>query len=236
MTLLGASVVLFIKKPNKNFITLTLGVSGGIMIAASFFSLITPAINILNTLNRNTYVETSLGFLTGSFLIIICDIIMDKKLKIKKENKESILLVSAVSLHNFPEGLVVGVAFGSLAFNNDLLLIDAILIAFGIGIQNIPEGVSTSIPLRKAGYSKGKSFMLGQLSGVIEIIAGIIGALFVSITNNLLPFLLSFSAGAMISVTASELIPESFKENKILASIGLSIGFAVMMFLDLSLS
>lgn len=224
------------KKINQKALDLILGLCSGIMIAAAFFSLLNPAISLLEKLNRPKYIETTLGFLFGAFVIIICDYLMDKKLTISNDNKKSILLVSSVTLHNFPEGLVIGVAFGSLALNSNLDLIDAILIAIGIGIQNLPEGACTALPLRKAGHSRFKSFLLGQASGIVEIIAGVIGALFVIIVENSLPFLLSFSAGAMIAVSASELIPDAFKNNKILACIGLSAGFAVMMFLDIALS
>lgn len=236
LTLIGAASVFFIKKINNKLLDYILGLSSGIMIAASFFSLLLPAINLLTKLNRLEYIETSIGFAGGCLLIILSDIILGRKKALNEDNKKSILLVSAVTLHNFPEGLVIGVAFGSLALNSNLILIDAILIAVGIGIQNLPEGACTALPLRKAGYTRKKAFVLGQASGLVEIIAGLIGAIFVITIENSLPFFLSFSAGAMILVCASELIPDAFKNNKKLASIGLASGFIIMMFLDIALS
>lgn len=234
---IGASLVFFIKTINQKVLSFLLSFSSGVMIAAAFFSLLNPAIDLLIKLNKPIYLSTTLGFITGSFLIIFSDILMEHKLKISSENKKQILLVSSITLHNIPEGLAVGVAFGSLAlYPNELSLTGAILIALGIGIQNFPEGASTSLALAAKGVKKTKSFFIGQASGIIEIIAGILGVLFVSFIESLLPFLLSFSAGAMIAVCSSELIPDSFKENKILASIGLTIGFVIMMFLDITLS
>lgn len=234
---LGSSLVFFIKTINNKVLSFLLSFSSGVMIAAAFFSLLNPAIDLLVKLQKPVFISTTIGFTFGSLLIILSDILMEHKLKISSENKKQILLVTSITLHNIPEGLAVGVAFGCLAlYPNELTITGAILIALGIGIQNFPEGASTSLALRAKGKSKFKSFIIGQASGIVEIIAGIIGAIFVSIIENMLPFLLSFSAGAMIAVCSSELIPDSFKENKILASLGLTIGFVIMMFLDITLS
>ncbi len=213
-----------------------MGMAAGIMIAASFWSLLAPAISLCASLNRPAYLETSLGFIFGGGFIIVSDIILSKKSKVKDKHKKTLLITSAVTLHNIPEGMAIGVAFGSVALNiPEASIFSAIFLAIGIGIQNFPEGLCVALPLRKHGFSKSKAFFIGQASGIVEPISGVIGALFAMKVQNIMPFLLSFSAGAMISVVASELIPDSFKDNKNLASIGLLLGFAIMMILDVAL-
>ena len=153
------------------------------------------------------------------------------------KNKESVLISSAMTLHNIPEGMAVGVAFGTIGLGLEgATLISAVLLAIGIGIQNFPEGVCASIPLHQGGMSKKRAFIYGQLSGIVEPIFGLLGIIFALTVQNILPTLLSFSAGAMIAVVAMELIPESFKDNKLIAAFGLIIGFAIMMLLDVALS
>lgn len=214
-----------------------MGFAAGVMIAASFWSLLSPAIELTQELGRAGYVETSLGFFCGGFFIIISDILLNHKTKIDNKAKRTILLTSSVTLHNIPEGMAVGVAFGTLALGiPGINLTAAILLALGIGIQNFPEGVCISMPLRGDGMSRKKAFFLGQASGIVEPIAGVLGVYFALTVQNILPFLLSFSAGAMIAVVCSELIPDSFKDNKTIASLGVLLGFIVMMVLDVSLS
>ena len=236
ITALGASLVFFFKNVNKKLLDIMLGFSSGIMIAASFWSLLNPAIELAQQIGKTPYIEPAIGFLLGGLLIIVSDIILEKKAKIQSKNKQSFLLVFAVTLHNVPEGMAIGVAFGLLNANiPGVTLISAILLAIGIGLQNFPEGACVSMPLLASGKSRTKAFVIGQASGLVEPIAGIIGALFAIAVQNALPFLLSFSAGAMIAIVCSELIPDAFKDNKTFASIGVLTGFIIMMVLDVAL-
>lgn len=236
ITALGASFVLFFKKVNYKVLDFMMGLAGGIMIAASFWSLIMPAINLCEQLGKIKYLTPAIGFLCGGLFIILSDVILNKFVALEEGKKKSILLTSAVILHNIPEGMAIGVGFGTLFLGiSDMTLIGAILLAFGIGIQNFPEGTCVAMPLRSNGVSKGKSFIIGALSAIVEPIFGIIAVLFSIRVQNMLPFLLTFSAGAMIAVVCSELIPDAFKDNKVLASFGIIFGFIVMMVLDVAL-
>ena len=227
VTALGAAVVLFFKNINKRLLDGMLGFGAGVMIAASFWSLLNPA----------------LGFLAGGLFVVLSEKLMDhfyfnqwRDAEGKNSLKRSLLLVSAVTIHNIPEGLAVGVAFGGVVAGIEgATLISAILLAIGIGLQNFPEGAAVSLPLRREGYSRWKSFLSGQASGLVEPVAGVIGALAAISVRSLLPFLLAFAAGAMISVVSSELIPESARDNKNLAAIGVILGFMVMMVMDVAL-
>ncbi len=236
ITILGSSLVFFFKSFNKKILDIMMGFAAGVMIAASFWSLLAPAISLLEQLNRPKYLETSLGFIVGGAFIILSDIFLSRKLKVEENKKKTLLITSAVTLHNIPEGMAVGVAFGSLALNiPEVSLISACLLAVGIGLQNFPEGLCVSLPLRGNGMSRKKAFFYGQMSGIVEPVFGVIAACCALLIQNIMPFLLSFSAGAMIAVVTSELIPDSFKDNKLLASIGLLLGFSVMMVLDVAL-
>lgn len=236
ITILGASIVFLFKNFNQKILDIMMGFAGGVMIAASFWSLLAPAISLLEQLNRPKYLETSIGFVLGGSFILLSDIFLSKKIKVEENKKKTLLITSAVTLHNIPEGMAVGVAFGSLSLNiPEVSLIGASLLALGIGLQNFPEGLCVSLPLRKSGMSRKKAFFYGQMSGIVEPIFGVIAAIGAMFIQNIMPFLLSFSAGAMIAVVTSELIPDSFKDNKLLASIGLLLGFSVMMILDVAL-
>lgn len=242
MTLLGSSIVFFFKKVNKNVLDAMLSFAAGVMIAASFWSLIAPGIELAENLNKNVVLIAVTGFMSGGIMLFLGDKICDKIMKIyKKEHKDrfkrSLLLITSITLHNIPEGLAVGVSFGTLMYNCDKsLLISALIFAFGIGIQNFPEGSAVSLPLRREGYGLGKSFFYGQLSGFVEPISGVIGALLVYKIKNILPFFLCFAAGAMIYVVVEELIPESQNnKSKKLMSLFLLVGFSVMMALDVAL-
>lgn len=236
ITILGASIVFLFKNFNQKILDIMMGFAGGVMIAASFWSLLAPAISLLEQLNRPKYLETSIGFVLGGSFILLSDIFLSKKIKVEENKKKILLITSAVTLHNIPEGMAVGVAFGSLSLNiPEVSLIGACLLALGIGLQNFPEGLCVSLPLRKSGMSRKKAFFYGQMSGIVEPIFGVIAAIGAMFIQNIMPFLLSFSAGAMIAVVTSELIPDSFKDNKLLASIGLLLGFSVMMILDVAL-
>ncbi|MEG0894180.1 MAG: ZIP family metal transporter [Oscillospiraceae bacterium] len=245
ITALGAGVVFFFKKANKLVMDLMLGFGAGVMIAASFWSLLSPAITLCEELGKNSWLSPAIGFISGALFIVLADIIFSKLsftdiIKNKAHNKESfrrsLLLTVAVTLHNIPEGMAVGVAFGcaSLGIPN-CDLISAILLAVGIGLQNFPEGVSVALPLRAEGLSTKKSFFYGQLSGFVEPIAGVLGVIAAIAIRSILPFMLSFSAGAMVAVVSSELIPEAAKQHKKLTTLGVSIGFMIMMVLDVAL-
>jgi len=216
------------------------------MIAASYWSLLAPAIEMSEGGRLPAWVPATVGFLMGGFFLWIIDKILPHlHLGFPREDAEgiktswhrSVLLVLAITLHNIPEGLAVGVAFGALA--SDLpatSLAGAVALALGIGIQNFPEGTAVSVPLRREGFTRLKSFWYGQLSGVVEPIAGVLGAVAVILIKPLLPYALAFAAGAMIYVVVEELIPESqLAKNTDIATMGAMVGFAVMMALDVAL-
>lgn len=229
LTSLGASCVFLFKNINKNYMDSLLSVSAGIMLSSSFFSLINPSIDYSIELNLIPWMVSSLGLLFGSLLLLL----IDKTYKLKSKKKNNLLL--SITLHNIPEGMAIGVAFGSIAFSSNTL-IGAISLAIGIGIQNFPEGSAISFPLFRDGYSKFKSFIIGSLSAIVEPISSVLGALLVMKVKFILPFLLSFASGAMLYVIATELIPESMSnEKKELMALYFVIGFIIMMILDISL-
>jgi len=242
VTALGAAIVIFFKKVNKNIMDAMLGFAAGVMIAASFWSLLSPAITLADSLKMVSWLVVLIGFLSGGLLLFIGDKLFDhisntRKRETNSKIKRSLMLIFSITLHNIPEGLAVGVAFGSLAYNlADASLLSACLLALGIGLQNFPEGSAVSIPLRREGFSRKKAFFFGQLSGIVEPIAGVIGAILAIKIRYLLPFLLSFAAGAMIYVVVEELIPESqTNKKKDLMALFTLIGFSVMMILDVTL-
>ncbi len=241
VTALGALSVCFFKKVDKKVLNTILGFSAGVMIAASFWSLLAPSIDLSIELGYIGWVLPTLGFAVGALFVLLSDQFLDKAMKNKRgisnaeSLKRSILLVLAITIHNIPEGMCIGVAFGGLAKEvAGLTLVGSIMLAVGIGIQNFPEGAAVALPLRKEGYSRFKSFMIGQASALVEPIAAVIGVALVLTVRSILPFLLSFAAGAMIAVVARELLPESVKENKNLATLGLIGGFVLMMVLDVA--
>ena len=247
LTALGASMVFFFKTINKKVLNSMLGFAAGVMIAASFWSLLMPAIEMTEAKGEVAWIPATVGFLFGgAFLFGIDKILphlhlgqsMDHAEGIKTSWQRSVLLVLAITLHNIPEGLAVGVAFGALYSSVDAgALAGAITLAIGIGLQNFPEGAAVSIPLRREGLSRLKAFNYGQLSGIVEPIAGVFGALLVLKITPLLPYALAFAAGAMIFVVVEELIPESQMGNETdLSTVGAMIGFATMMVLDVGLS
>lgn len=246
VTAAGSSMVFFFKSINKKILNSMLGFAAGVMIAASFWSLLKPAIEMAEESGSIPWLPAVVGFLSGGAFLFLVDKILphlhmglstDKAEGIKTSWQRSILLVLAITLHNIPEGLAVGVAFGALANNPDAgMLAGAIALAIGIGLQNFPEGAAVSIPLRREGFSRLKAFNYGQLSGIVEPIAGVIGAYLVLSITPLLPYALSFAAGAMIFVVVEELIPESQTGNETdLSTIGAMLGFATMMLLDVAL-
>lgn len=246
VTALGASMVFFFKTINQKILNSMLGFAAGVMIAASFWSLLKPAIEMAEASGTVPWVPAVVGFLSGGAFLFIVDKILphlhlglsvDKAEGIKTTWQRSVLLVLAITLHNIPEGLAVGVAFGALAINPDPgMLAGAVALAFGIGLQNFPEGAAVSIPLRREGFSRLKAFNYGQMSGIVEPIAGVLGAYLVLTVTPILPYALSFAAGAMIFVVVEELIPESQTGNETdLSTIGAMFGFATMMLLDVAL-
>lgn len=243
ITSLGAAIVFLFKKINNTVLDAMLALSAGVMLAASFWSLLNPAVNQAESLNMIPWLVISLGFVAGSLILIIGDIIFEKILSKKNSNnvlgkKRSLMLIFSITLHNIPEGLAIGVAFGSIALGVEgASLLSAFMLALGIGIQNFPEGTAVSLPLRREGLSRTKSFIYGIMSGIVEPISGILGCVLVIYVRNILPFFLAFAAGAMIYVVVSELIPESQKNSKKkLMSVFSIIGFTVMMILDVALS
>ncbi|MBF25243.1 MAG: ZIP family metal transporter [Flavobacteriales bacterium] len=253
LTAVGASLVFFFKSTNRKTLDMCLGFTGGVMIAASFWSLLSPAISAvevqrdLGITNLPIWFAPAIGFLLGAMFLYFLDKniphlhLFEKVEKAegpKTDLKKTELLVLAIALHNIPEGLAVGVAFGALAHGMDIgiELGSAIALAIGMGIQNAPEGFAVSMPLRRHGLSKFKSWQWGQLSAIVEPIFAMIGAAIVMSVYPILPYALAFSAGAMIFIVVEEVIPESQSGgNTDLATMGLIAGFIVMMILDVSL-
>lgn len=247
VTALGAALVFFAKTFSQKYLDASLGMAAGVMIAASFWSLLAPAIDMAEECYGSTWkwLPPLVGFLLGAVVLRIADKILPhmhpdlrKAEGIKTRWHRSTLLVLAITLHNIPEGLAVGVAFGAAASGaaGAPTIGVAIALAIGIGLQNFPEGTAVSLPLRREGVSRLKSFWYGQLSAIVEPVAGVIGALMVLSMSYILPYALAFAAGAMIFVVAEELIPESQREGNVdLATMGVIIGFAIMMTLDVAM-
>ena len=250
VTALGAGLVFFFKSINKKVLNGMLGFAAGVMVAASFWSLLAPGIELAEELGQVAYVTAAIGFLAGGAFLYLVDKLLphlhlglatDKAEGIKTTWQSSVLLVLAITLHNIPEGLAVGVAFGAVAagVGTSATLAGAIALAIGIGLQNFPEGAAVSIPLRREGFSRRKAFLYGQSSGLVEPVAGVLGAYAVMNIQPILPYALAFTAGAMIYVVVEELIPEAQREEggskTDIATIGAMLGFAVMMVLDVAL-
>ena len=246
VTALGSAGVFLTREVNRKLLDGMLGFASGVMISASFWSLLSPSVDMSKELNTPHWFPAVIGFLSGGLCLYIIDkLIPHLHINFPKESTEGIkttwrrttLLVLAVTLHNIPEGLAVGVAFGASAIGlSNTTLASAIALAIGIGLQNFPEGLAVSMPLRREGLSPLRSFWYGQLSGIVEPIAGVVGAWAVLIARPILPYALSFAAGAMIYVVVEELIPEAQKAGETdLPTIGAMLGFAIMMLLDVAL-
>lgn len=247
MTGLGAATIFAFKKINQKILDVMLGFAAGVMIAASFWSLLAPSMEMAAAQGMLPWIPALTGFLLGAGFFRIIDKLLphlhpllptEKVEGIKTTWPKCTLLVLALTIHNIPEGLAVGVAFGSAGTgSHSLPLVAAMALAIGIGIQNFPEGLAVSFPLHRDGLSKGKSFWYGWLSGIVEPIAAVIGAAIVMLVQPLLPFALAFAAGAMIFVVVEEVIPESQQSgNGDLATTGTILGFALMMVLDVAFS
>ncbi len=246
VTALGAAVVFVKETISARMLNGFLGFAAGVMIAASYWSLLAPSIEMSSELGLPVWFPPTVGFLAGGIFLWGIDKIlphlhvgfrMDEAEGIHTSWRRSILLVLAITLHNIPEGLAVGVAFGAVAAGIPSANIGgAIALAIGIGIQNFPEGMAVSVPLRREGISRLKSFWYGQLSGTVEPVAGVLGAALVIVMRPILPYALAFAAGAMIFVVVEEVIPESQRKgNTDFATMGAMFGFAIMMILDVAL-
>ncbi|MDR1863308.1 MAG: ZIP family metal transporter [Treponema sp.] len=248
MTALGAATVFFFKSINRKALDGMLGFAAGVMIAASYFSLLSPAIEMAAAVHGAggglpPWAVAAIGFLLGGVFLRLADRLLPHHHVGAREDEgiktswgRSVLLVLAITLHNIPEGLAVGVGFGASSLANSAGLAGAFSLALGIGLQNFPEGAAVSIPLRREGMGRLKSFWIGQASGLVEPIAGVLGAALVLSMQALLPYALSFAAGAMIFVVAEELIPEAYSQgNDHIATTGILLGFAIMMMMDVGL-
>ncbi|MCX7796008.1 MAG: ZIP family metal transporter [bacterium] len=246
VTALGSAGVFLTKEVNRKLLDGMLGFASGVMISASFWSLLLPSIDMSKELGIPQWLPAVIGFLLGGLCLYLIDkLIPHLHINFPDESSEGIkttwrrttLLILAVTLHNIPEGLAVGVAFGASALGlSEASLTSAISLAIGIGLQNFPEGLAVSMPLRREGLSSLKSFWYGQLSGIVEPVGGIIGAWLILIARPILPYMLAFAAGAMIYVVVEELVPEAQKAGETdLPTIGAMIGFAIMMLLDVAL-
>ena len=246
VTALGAAIVFLRKELSRKLLDAMLGFAGGVMIAASYWSLLAPAIEMSEGSDVPSWFPAAVGFLAGAFVMRGVDRVlphlhpslpMVEAEGVKTSWHRSTLLVLAITMHNIPEGLAVGVAFGAAAAGlPSATLAGAVALAIGIGLQNFPEGIAVSLPLRREGMSRLRSFWYGQLSGMVEPLAGVVGAAIVVVSRAMLPYALSFAAGAMIFVVFEEVVPESQSGgNAHVATAGGMLGFAVMMVLDVAL-
>lgn len=246
VTAAGAALVFFFKTMKRSLLDGMLGFTGGVMVAASFFSLLAPAVELSDGDGIMKIMPVTVGFLLGAlFLFGLDKVLPHLHLNFKESEKEGIktpwhrttLLVMAITMHNIPEGLAVGVLFGSVAAGIDGASIEgALVLALGIGIQNFPEGIAVAMPLRRHGVSRFKSFWYGQLSAIVEPLAGVLGAWAVFTFSPILPYALAFAAGAMIYVVVEEVIPETQRDKFTdIATLGFILGFVVMMALDVGL-
>lgn len=249
LTALGAALVFFFQTINQKVLDAMLGFAAGVMIAASFWSLLSPAIEMSVAQGTIAWLPAVVGFLAGGIFLRTCDALLphlhlgfplDEAEGPQTSWRRATLLVLAITIHNIPEGLAIGVVFGAAATGVEAAggatVGAAIALAIGIGIQNFPEGTAVSVPLRREGVSVGKSFWYGQLSGFVEPISCVIGAAAVLMVKPILPYALSFAAGAMIYVVVEELIPESqLSGNTDIATMGTMLGFSIMMLLDVAL-
>ncbi len=251
VTALGAAMVFFFKTIDRRVLNAMLGFAAGVMIAASFWSLLAPAIEMAEIVGHPyPWIPAALGFLAGGAFLFLTDKLLphlhqgepvEMAEGISTSWRRSVLLVMAITLHNIPEGLAVGVAFGAVAAGlPSATIAGAVALALGIGLQNFPEGAAVSIPLRREKLSRLKSFWYGQLSGAVEPVSGVLGAMLVIVVRPILPYALAFAAGAMIYVVVEELVPEGQSEDQPkghsdIATLGVMLGFAVMMTLDVAL-
>ncbi len=249
-TILGSAVVFFFRKVSRKLLDVMMGFAAGVMIAASFWSLLAPAIDYAHAdYGKLAWLPAAVGFLLGGFSLRLIDALVPhlhlgkevseaEGIQPKKKLSKTALLFLAITIHNFPEGLAIGVTFGALASGNmtNVALIGAIGLAIGIGLQNIPEGAALSIPIRADGSSRWCAFFMGAMSAIVEPIGSVLGAALVIVMLQIIPYALAFAAGAMIFVVVEELIPESQTNgNTDIATLGLMVGFVIMMVMDVAL-
>lgn len=246
VTALGASAVFLFRTVNQKLLDSMMGFAAGVMIAASFWSLLSPSIDLAEAEGKVAWLPAAIGFLLGGVLIWSIDRVLPhlhvgfprrEAEGVRTQWRRSVLLVLAITLHNIPEGLAIGVAFGAVAHNIEgATLAAAVALAIGIGLQNFPEGLAVAAPLRREGMTRGRAFFYGQLSGIVEPFAGVLGAAAVLYARPILPYALALAAGAMIYVVVEELIPESqLSKNTDVATMGTMLGFTLMMVLDVAL-
>lgn len=246
LTALGSAMVFFFKEIKKNVLNTMLGFASGIMVAASFWSLLNPALELSEEISNIPWLMPALGFFCGGLVLFLLDRFLPHMHieshhveGLKSSWRRSVLLILAITIHNLPEGFAVGVAFGALSNSPTVATLSAALtLMIGMGLQNFPEGAAVSIPLRRENFSRRKAFLIGQFSGLVEPLGAVLGAISVYYVTSILPFALSFAAGAMLYVVSDELIPESqlTEEGEIsYATSGFMIGFLIMMVLDVAL-
>lgn len=239
LTAAGAALVVFTRRTHPLAMDGMLAFGAGVMLASSYWSLLSPAIDLAGELGQSPFLVAAAGFLCGGLLLMLCDALLTRclPLALTDSRRRSALLISSITLHNIPEGLAVGVTFGALAaMPTPAALTGAWMLAVGIGLQNFPEGAAVSLPLRREGLPRGKAFFWGQASAIVEPIAAVLGALLAVHVQAILPFALSFAAGAMVVVVISELVPESQRSTRpAIMTVATMLGFAVMMILDVAL-
>lgn len=241
LTALGAAAVIFTRRTHPLTMDAMLAFGAGVMLAASYWSLLAPAIDLAGALGQSPFLMAALGFLGGGVLLLVCDAWLSRRLPASvaahDSRRRSALLISSITLHNIPEGLAIGVSFGALAVHpTSAALTAAWMLALGVGLQNFPEGAAVSLPLRRDGMSRGKAFFWGQASALVEPVAAVIGAALAVCVQVFLPFALSFAAGAMVTVVIAELIPESQRStHPATMTLWTMLGFTVMMILDVAL-
>ena len=241
LTALGAALVVLTRKAHPLLMDALLAFGAGVMLASSYWSLLAPALSLAEGLGQSAWLTASAGFLAGGLLLLAADRLMTRLLPAAllptDRKRRSILLVSSVTLHNIPEGLAIGVAFGALAANpTPAALTAAWMLAVGIALQNFPEGAAVSLPLRREGMSRRRAFLIGQASGAVEPLAALVGCLLAVYVEAVLPFALAFAAGAMVVVVIAELVPESQRSPlPWLMTAATMLGFTVMMALDVGL-
>lgn len=241
LTAAGAALVIFARRTHPLAMDGMLAFGAGVMLASSYWSLLSPAIDLAGELGQSPFLIAAAGFLGGGVLLMGCDALLSRllpaRLALTDSRRRCALLISSITLHNIPEGLAVGVTFGALtAMPTPAALTGAWMLAAGIGLQNFPEGAAVSLPLRREGMSRGRAFFWGQASAVVEPISAVLGALLAVHVQAILPFALSFAAGAMVVVVIAELVPESQRSTHPASmTLATMIGFAVMMILDVAL-
>lgn len=241
LTAAGAALVVFTRRPHPLAMDGMLAFGAGVMLASSYWSLLSPALDLAETIGQSPFLVAAAGFLCGGLLMMLSDALLNRylpqNLPVSSSKRRSLLLISSITLHNIPEGLAVGVSFGLLAARPSAAALSAAwMLALGIGLQNLPEGAAVSLPLRREGMNRRGAFFWGQASAIVEPIAAVLGALLAVYVQAVLPFTLSFAAGAMVAVVIAELVPESQRSAcPAFMTLTTLLGFTVMMMLDVAL-